>query len=57
MKAVFLAAGLVTRLSDEIHLKPMPMVEVGGIPLLSHILKISNLLCFYEAISCFYLDA
>ena len=40
MKAVILAGGLGTRISEETHLKPKPMVEVGGYPLLWHILKI-----------------
>lgn len=39
MKAVILAGGLGTRLSEETHLKPKPMVEVGGRPILWHILK------------------
>jgi glucose-1-phosphate cytidylyltransferase len=40
MKAVILAGGLGTRISEETHLKPKPMVEVGGMPILWHILKI-----------------
>lgn len=40
MKAVILAGGLGTRLSEETVLKPKPMVEVGGNPLLWHIMKI-----------------
>ncbi len=40
MKAVILAGGLGTRLSEETFLKPKPMVEVGGKPILWHILKI-----------------
>ena len=39
MKAVILAGGLGTRLSEETQLKPKPMVEIGGRPILSHILK------------------
>ena len=39
MKAVLLAGGLGTRISEETHLKPKPMVEVGGRPLLWHIMK------------------
>jgi glucose-1-phosphate cytidylyltransferase len=39
MKAVILAGGLGTRLSEETHLKPKPMVEIGGRPILWHILK------------------
>lgn len=39
MKAVILAGGLGTRLSEETSLKPKPMVEIGGKPILWHILK------------------
>jgi len=39
MKAVILAGGLGTRLSEETNLKPKPMVEVGGKPILWHIMK------------------
>lgn len=40
MKAVILAGGLGTRISEETYLKPKPMVEIGGQPILWHILKI-----------------
>ena len=40
MKAVILAGGLGTRLSEETALRPKPMVEIGGMPILWHILKI-----------------
>ena len=40
MKAVILAGGLGTRISEESHLKPKPMIEIGGKPLLWHIMKI-----------------
>ncbi len=40
MKAVLLAGGLGTRISEESHLKPKPMIEIGGRPLLWHIMKI-----------------
>lgn len=40
MKAVILAGGLGTRISEETHLRPKPMVEVGGKPILWHIMKI-----------------
>lgn len=39
MKAVILAGGLGTRLSEETHMKPKPMVEIGGRPILWHIMK------------------
>ena len=40
MKAVILAGGLGSRISEESHLKPKPMIEIGGKPLLWHIMKI-----------------
>ena len=40
MKAVILAGGLGTRISEESHLRPKPMIEIGGRPILWHILKI-----------------
>ena len=40
MKAVILAGGLGTRLNEETHLKPKPMVEVGGNPIIWHIMKL-----------------
>jgi len=40
MKAVILAGGLGTRLSEETHLRPKPMVEIGGRPILWHIMKL-----------------
>jgi glucose-1-phosphate cytidylyltransferase len=40
MKAVILAGGLGTRISEETHLRPKPMVEIGGKPVLWHIMKI-----------------
>jgi glucose-1-phosphate cytidylyltransferase len=40
MKAVILAGGLGTRISEETHLKPKPMIEVGGRPILWHIMKL-----------------
>lgn len=40
MKAVILAGGFGTRISEESHLKPKPMVEIGGRPILWHIMKI-----------------
>jgi len=39
MKAVILAGGLGTRISEETHTKPKPMIEIGGKPILWHILK------------------
>src|SRR3977135_930535 len=40
MKAVLLAGGLGTRLSEETSIRPKPMVEIGGRPILWHIMKI-----------------
>src|SRR5579871_6731539 len=40
MKAVILAGGLGTRISEETSVRPKPMVEIGGKPILWHILKI-----------------
>src|SRR5256885_2507759 len=40
MKVVILAGGLGTRLAEETEVKPKPMVEIGGRPILWHILKI-----------------
>ncbi len=39
MKAVILAGGLGTRISEETHLKPKPMIEIAGRPLLWHLMK------------------
>lgn len=39
MKCVILAGGLGTRLSEETHLRPKPMIEIGGKPILWHIMK------------------
>ena len=40
MQAVILAGGLGTRISEESHLRPKPMIEIGGRPILWHIMKI-----------------
>lgn len=40
MKCVILAGGLGTRISEETHLKPKPMIEIGGKPILWHIMKL-----------------
>ena len=52
MKAVILAGGLGTRLSEETILKPKPMVEIGGKPILWHILKIYSSFGVNEFIIC-----
>lgn len=40
MKAVILAGGLGTRIVEESHLRPKPMIEIGGMPILWHIMKL-----------------
>jgi len=52
MKAVILAGGLGTRISEETHLKPKPMIEIGGKPLLWHIMKIYSAHGVNEFIIC-----
>ena len=52
MKAVILAGGLGTRLSEETSIKPKPMVEVGGKPILWHIMKIYSHYDINEFIIC-----
>jgi glucose-1-phosphate cytidylyltransferase len=52
MKAVILAGGLGTRISEETHLKPKPMIEIGGKPMLWHILKIYSAHNVNEFVIC-----
>jgi glucose-1-phosphate cytidylyltransferase len=52
MKVVILAGGLGTRLSEETALRPKPMVEIGGMPILWHIMKIYSAQGFNEFIIC-----
>lgn len=52
MKAVILAGGLGTRISEESHLRPKPMIEVGGKPILWHIMKEYSHYGFNEFIIC-----
>ena len=52
MKAVILAGGLGTRLSEETEMRPKPMVEIGGKPILWHIMKIYSSYGFNEFIIC-----
>jgi glucose-1-phosphate cytidylyltransferase len=52
MKAVILAGGLGTRISEETHLKPKPMIEIGGKPILWHIMKLYSAHHIYEFIIC-----
>ena len=52
MKVVLLAGGLGTRLSEETVLKPKPMVEIGGMPILWHIMKIYSAHGFNDFVIC-----
>ncbi|MBR3807295.1 MAG: glucose-1-phosphate cytidylyltransferase [Lachnospiraceae bacterium] len=52
MKVVILAGGLGTRISEESHLKPKPMIEVGDAPILWHIMKYYSSFGFDEFIIC-----
>lgn len=52
MKVVILAGGLGTRLSEETVLKPKPMVEIGGMPILWHIMKIYSSYGYNDFIIC-----
>lgn len=52
MKVVILAGGLGTRISEETEHKPKPMVEIGGKPILWHIMKIYSYYGFNEFIIC-----
>jgi glucose-1-phosphate cytidylyltransferase len=52
MKTVILAGGLGTRISEESHLKPKPMIEIGGRPILWHIMKLYSAYGFNDFIIC-----
>ena len=52
MKVVILAGGYGTRLSEETHLKPKPMVEIGGMPILWHIIKMYSTYGIKEFVIC-----
>tara|TARA_X000000368_G_scaffold52768_1_gene37612 strand:+ start:434 stop:1207 length:774 start_codon:yes stop_codon:yes gene_type:complete len=52
MKAVILAGGLGTRISEETDLKPKPMIEIGGRPILWHIMKIYSFYGINDFIIC-----
>jgi glucose-1-phosphate cytidylyltransferase len=52
MKAVILAGGFGTRISEETHLKPKPLIEIGGMPILWHILKLYSAYDVNEFIIC-----
>jgi glucose-1-phosphate cytidylyltransferase len=52
VKVVILAGGLGTRISEESHLRPKPMIEIGGKPILWHVMKIYSAFGFNEFIIC-----
>lgn len=52
MKTVILAGGLGTRISEESHLKPKPMIEIGGRPILWHIMKLYSHYGFNDFVVC-----
>jgi glucose-1-phosphate cytidylyltransferase len=52
VKAVILAGGLGTRISEETHLRPKPMIEIGGRPMLWHIMKIYSYYGVNDFIIC-----
>ena len=52
MKVVILAGGLGTRISEESHLKPKPMIEIGGRPILWHIMKYYSGFGFHDFVIC-----
>lgn len=52
MKVVILAGGLGTRISEESHLRPKPMIEIGGYPLIWHIMKIYSHYGYNDFIVC-----
>jgi glucose-1-phosphate cytidylyltransferase len=52
MKVVILAGGFGTRISEESHLKPKPMIEIGGRPILWHIMKIYSAHGFNDCVIC-----
>lgn len=52
MKVVLLAGGFGTRISEESHFKPKPMIEIGGMPILWHIMKTYSYYGFYDFIVC-----
>ncbi len=52
MKAIILAGGLGTRISEETYLKPKPMIEIGGKPILWHIMKIYSAHGIHDFVIC-----
>ena len=52
MKVVLLAGGLGTRISEETEYRPKPMIEIGGMPILWHIMKEYSFYGYHEFIIC-----
>ena len=52
MKVVILAGGKGTRISEETSLKPKPMIEIGDMPIIWHIMKLYSAYGYYEFIIC-----
>jgi len=52
MKVVILAGGFGTRISEESHLRPKPLIEIGGRPILWHIMKHYSAHGFNEFVIC-----
>lgn len=52
MKTIILAGGMGTRIGEETHLRPKPMIEIGGMPIIWHIMKLYSHYGFYDFIIC-----
>ena len=52
MKVVILAGGFGTRISEESHLKPKPMIDVGGMPILWHVMKLYSYYGYNDFVIC-----
>ncbi len=52
MKVVILAGGFGTRITEESHLKPKPMIEIGEQPILWHIMKYYSAFGFHDFVIC-----
>jgi glucose-1-phosphate cytidylyltransferase len=52
MKAVILAGGLGSRIAEETHIKPKPMIEIGGKPILWHIMKMYSAHGIHDFVIC-----
>lgn len=52
MKVIILAGGFGTRISEESHLKPKPMIEIGGMPIMWHIMKLYSAYGYNDFVIC-----